>query len=135
MVRHDEPFSVSIPEYHGEPCRTLYLLAILNVRERVVTRVDRHVTINPKVLFAEGNSCVRPLSGVFEILGDCTRIWSNRLRGRAPKYGVGVVHCRDAHRVTTIVCSAPGCSRGCHLILSAGAATAGTCRAGRQQCN
>src|SRR5712691_9888101 len=126
MVSHDKPFSVSITEHHSETRRNRYFLPISNVRERVVPRANRHITIDPKMLFAEGDSCVRALSGVLEILGDCTRVWSNHLCGRAPKYGVGVIHCRNARRITTIVCGAPGRGRGVPLILSAGS-TARTC--------
>src|SRR6266542_2515028 len=114
MVGHEKPRSISLTEYHGIARRTRYLLAISNVGECVVTGVDRYVTVDPNVLFTKGDSCVRTLSGVLEVLGDGRWVRSNCLGGRAPKYGVRVVHCRDARRITTIVCGAPGSSCGRH---------------------
>jgi len=135
MVSHDEPFSVLIPEHYRKSRGIRYFLAFSNVRESVVTRVDRYIAINPKMLFAEGDSCVRAFPRVFEIFRDRDRVRSNRLCTCAPKYGVGVVHCRNTRGIASIICSTPACSRSSHLIHSAGSATAGTCRPGRQQRN
>jgi hypothetical protein len=79
MVSDDEPLSVSIPEDHSEARRNGYCLAISDIGERVGTRVDPDVTIDPNVLFAEGDSRIRSLSGIFEILGDCCGVCRNRL--------------------------------------------------------
>jgi hypothetical protein len=71
MVTDDEPLSVSIPEHQSKTRWNRYCLAISDIGKRVVTRVDRDVTIDPNVLLAEGDSCIRALSGILEVLGDC----------------------------------------------------------------
>src|SRR6266852_2021796 len=135
MVSDDEPLSVSIPEGHSEARRNGYCLAIADIGECVVTRVDPDVTKDPNVLLAEDDSRVRSLSCVLEILGDCCGVCRHRLCGRAPQYGIRLVHRRYAHRITTIVCGAPGRRRGCHLVFSIGPTDAGTCRTGGEQRN
>src|SRR3989304_6452294 len=104
MVSDDEPLAVSVPEHHGEACRNRYCLAISDIEECVVTSVDCDVAINANVLLAERDPGIRALRGILEILGDCCRIRSNRLCGRAPKYGVRVVRCGYARWITTHVC-------------------------------
>src|SRR3990170_8699956 len=130
MVSDDEPLAVSVPEHHGEACRNRYCLAISDIEECVVTSVDCDVAINANVLLAERDPGIRALRGIIEILGDCCRIRSNRLCGRAPKYGVRVVRCSYARWITTIVCSAPGRSRSCHFILASGSNNTSTRGAG-----
>src|SRR5207249_5793211 len=130
MMTNDAPQSVSISEHHGKARRTRYRLAISDIGERVVTCVDPDVTIDSDILLAEDHSCLRAFSGILEILGDRGRVRSNRLCGRAPKYGVRLVHCLDSRRITTIVCGTPSRSRGCHLICSTGSTNPGTRCAG-----
>ncbi len=71
MVTDDEPLSVPIPEHHGKARRTRHCLAISDIGERVVTRVDRDVTIDPNVLLAERDTCIRALSSILEVVSDC----------------------------------------------------------------
>ena len=49
MVSNEEPLPISISEHHGKAGRTRYCLAISNIGERVVTRVDANVPIAPDV--------------------------------------------------------------------------------------